>query len=107
MRSTSPRQLTALTVRASNPYEEDTNGARIPSRRRRWLRLRRVLLSPEGSRRRLLAHGEVKDIRTGRIILVRGAANEEFVINLLSETGFTSAVDSLRLKYANACWSPK
>jgi DNA invertase Pin-like site-specific DNA recombinase len=38
--------------------------------------LRRMLLSPEGSRRRLLAHGEVKDIRTGRIILVPGPAHE-------------------------------
>jgi DNA invertase Pin-like site-specific DNA recombinase len=38
--------------------------------------LRRMLLSSEGSRRRLLAHGEVKDIRTGRIILVPGPACE-------------------------------
>jgi DNA invertase Pin-like site-specific DNA recombinase len=38
--------------------------------------LRRMLLSPEGSRRRLLAHGEVKDIRAGRIILVPGPAHE-------------------------------
>lgn len=38
--------------------------------------LRRMLLSPDGSQRRLLAHGEVKDIRTGRIILVPGPANE-------------------------------
>ena len=38
--------------------------------------LRRMLLSPGGSRRRLLAHGEVKDIRTGRIILVPGPAHE-------------------------------
>jgi DNA invertase Pin-like site-specific DNA recombinase len=38
--------------------------------------LRRMLLSPQGSQRRLLAHGEVKDIRTGRIILVPGPATE-------------------------------
>lgn len=38
--------------------------------------LRRMLLTPEGSWRRLLAHGEVKDIRTGRIILVPGPAHE-------------------------------
>jgi DNA invertase Pin-like site-specific DNA recombinase len=38
--------------------------------------LRRMLLSPEGARKRLLAHGEVKDIRTGRIILVPGPAHE-------------------------------
>ncbi len=37
---------------------------------------RRMLLSPDGSRKRLLAHGEVKDIRTGRIILVPGPAHE-------------------------------
>jgi len=42
--------------------------------------LRRMLLSPEGSQRRLLAHGEVKDIRTGRIILVPGPAHEVKVI---------------------------
>lgn len=38
--------------------------------------LRRMLLSPEGTRRRVLDHGEVKDIRTGRIILVPGPAHE-------------------------------
>jgi len=38
--------------------------------------LRRMLISPDGSQRRLLAHGEVKDIKTGRIILVPGPAHE-------------------------------
>jgi DNA invertase Pin-like site-specific DNA recombinase len=38
--------------------------------------LRRMLLSPEGSRKRFLAQGEVKDIRTGRVILVPGPAHE-------------------------------
>ncbi len=42
--------------------------------------LRRMLLSPEGSRRRLLAHGEVKDIRAGRIILVPGPAHEVKIV---------------------------
>jgi DNA invertase Pin-like site-specific DNA recombinase len=42
--------------------------------------LRRMLLSPEGSRRRLLAHGEVKDIPTGRVILVPGPACEVKIV---------------------------
>jgi DNA invertase Pin-like site-specific DNA recombinase len=42
--------------------------------------LRRMLLSPEGSQKRLLAHGEVKDIRTGRIILVPGPADEVKIV---------------------------
>jgi len=42
--------------------------------------LRRMLLSPEGSRRRLLVHGEVKDIRTGRIILVPGPPHEVMIV---------------------------
>jgi DNA invertase Pin-like site-specific DNA recombinase len=42
--------------------------------------LRRMLLSPEGSQRRLLAHGEVKDIRAGRIILVPGPAHEVKIV---------------------------
>ena len=42
--------------------------------------LRRMMLSPEGFRRRLLAHGEVKDIRTGRVILVPGPADETRVV---------------------------
>jgi len=38
--------------------------------------LRRMLLSPEGIPKRLLALGEVKDIPTGRVILVPGPTNE-------------------------------
>lgn len=38
--------------------------------------LRRMLLSADGARKRLLAHGEVKDIQAGRIILVPGPADE-------------------------------
>jgi|SRR5579863_1907373 len=38
--------------------------------------LRRMLLSPDGSPKRLLTHGEVKDIETGRVILVPGPEAE-------------------------------
>jgi len=38
--------------------------------------LRRMLVSSDGVRRHLLAHGEIKDIRTGRIILVPGPDHE-------------------------------
>jgi|SRR5580700_6761306 hypothetical protein len=42
--------------------------------------LRRMSLSPEGSRRRLLGLGEIKDIRTGRVILVPGPAHEVKIV---------------------------
>jgi DNA invertase Pin-like site-specific DNA recombinase len=42
--------------------------------------LRRMLVSPEGSRKRLLAHGEVKDIRAGRVILVPGPDHEVKIV---------------------------
>lgn len=38
--------------------------------------LRRMLISPDGSEKRVLAHGEIKDIVTGRVVLVPGPKRE-------------------------------
>jgi DNA invertase Pin-like site-specific DNA recombinase len=38
--------------------------------------LRRMLLSSDGSEKRLLAHGEIKDVATGRVVLVPGPKRE-------------------------------
>jgi DNA invertase Pin-like site-specific DNA recombinase len=74
--------------------------------------LRRMLLSGDGSRKRLLAHGEIKDTATGRVILVPGPAKEVarvreiYSLKILGGKSASSIARDLNRKDIKCCGEP-